>query len=256
MQSTCHELAELNRDGRYDLHCLRSASVCPEWDAMVTVIPERSLFGYGQTEVMGPVTWSYYGWGHNLGRNGRTAPNAQLRILDDAGVELPAGEVGEICVRGPTVMHGYWRRPELNAQRQRDGWHRTNDLGRREADGSLSFIGPKVQMIKSGAENIYPAEVEGCLKQHPAVADCAVIGVPDAEWVQSVKAIVVLEPGVQPDAAALVEHCRQRIASYKKPRFVEFVASLPRNAGGAVDYKALDAAFGGGGYPGGDTRGA
>jgi len=256
MQSTCHELAELNRDGRYDLHCLRSASVCPEWDAMVTVIPERSLFGYGQTEVMGPVTWSYYGWGHNLGRNGRTAPNAQLRILDDAGVELPAGEVGEICVRGPTVMHGYWRRPELNAQRQRDGWHRTNDLGRREADGSLSFIGPKVQMIKSGAENIYPAEVEGCLKQHPAVADCAVIGVPDAEWVQSVKAIVVLKAGAPADAAALIEHCRQRIASYKKPRFVEFVSSLPRNASGAVDYKALDAAFGGGGYPGGDTRGA
>jgi long-chain acyl-CoA synthetase len=256
MQSTCHELAELNRDGRYDWHSLRSASVCPEWDAMVTVIPERSLFGYGQTEVMGPVTWSYYGWGSNLGRNGRSAPNTQLRILDDAGRELPSGEVGEICVRGPTVMHGYWRRPELNAQRRREGWHRTNDLGRREADGSLSFIGPKVQMIKSGAENIYPAEVEGCLKQHPAVADCAVIGVPDAEWVQSVKAIVVPTPGVQVEAAALIEHCRERIASYKKPRFVEFVASLPRGANGAVDYKALDAAFGGGGYPGGDTRGA
>ena len=70
-------------------------------------------------------------------------------------------------MRGPTVMHGYWRRPELNAQRQRDGWHHTHDLGRREADGSLSFIGPKMQMIKSGAENIYPAEVEGCLRQHP-----------------------------------------------------------------------------------------
>jgi long-chain acyl-CoA synthetase len=256
MQSTCHELAALNRDGRHDFRCLRSTSLSPEWDAMVTVTPERSLFGYGQTEVMGPVTWSYYGWGQNIGRNGRTAPNAQLRILDDAGAELPAGAVGEICVRGPTVMHGYWRRPELNAKRQHGGWHRTNDLGRREADGSLSFIGPKVQMIKSGAENIYPAEVEGCLKQHPAVADCAVIGVPDPAWVQSVKAIVVLKAGAQADAAALVEHCRERIASYKKPRFVEFVASLPRNAGGALDYQALDAAFGGGGYPGGETRGA
>ena len=256
MQSTCHELAELNCDSRYDWRCLRSASVSPQWDAMVTVIPERSLFGYGQTEVMGPVTWSYFGWGSNLGRNGRTAPNAQLRILDDAGAELPAGEVGEICVRGPTVMHGYWRRPELNVQRQRDGWHRTNDLGRREADGSLAFIGPKVQMIKSGAENIYPAEVEGCLRQHPAVADCAVIGVPDAEWVQSVKAIVVLKPGVPLEATAVIEHCRAHIASYKKPRFVEFVAALPRTANGATDYKALDATFGGGGYPGGATRGA
>jgi acyl-CoA synthetase (AMP-forming)/AMP-acid ligase II len=256
MQSTCHELAALNRDGRHDWRCLHSASVSREWDAMVTVIPERSLFGYGQTEVMGPVTWSYYGWGSNLGRNGRTAPNAQVRIVDDTGAEVPAGVVGEICVRGPTVMHGYWRRPELNAVRQRDGWHHTNDLGRREIDGSLSFVGPKMQMIKSGAENIYPAEVEGCLRQHPAVVDCAVIGVPDPAWVQSVMAIVVLRDGAQADAEQLIEHCRQRIASYKKPRVVAFAASLPRTAGGAIDYAALDAAYGGGGYPGGSTRGA
>ncbi|WP_372524587.1 AMP-binding protein [Piscinibacter sp.] len=257
MQSLCHELVALNHDARYDLSCLRSASVSPEWDAMVTVVPARSLFGYGQTEVMGPVTWSYYGWGKSAGRNGRTSPVAQVRILDDEGRELPPGEVGEICVRGPTVMHGYWRRPELNAQRQRDGWHRCNDLGRREADGSLSFIGTKVQMIKSGAENIYPAEVEGCLRQHPAVADCGVIGVPDATWVHSVKAIVVLKPdapAVTPDE--LIEHCRARIASYKKPRFVAFVDALPRAANGALDYPALDAAHGGGGYPGGLTRGA
>jgi acyl-CoA synthetase (AMP-forming)/AMP-acid ligase II len=256
MQSTCNELAELNRDRRYDFSHLRSASVSPEWDAMVTVIPARSLFGYGQTEVMGPITWSYYGWGQCAGRNGRTGPNAQVRIVDDNDNELPPGQVGEICVRGPTVMHGYWRRPELNAQRQRGGWHHTHDLGKREPDGSLSFIGPKTQMIKSGAENVYPAEVEGCLRQHAAVADCAVIGVPDATWVQSVKAIVLLKPGMQVDAQALIEHCRERIASYKKPRFVEFADTLPRSASGGVDYKALDAAYGGGGYPGGSTRGA
>lgn len=256
MHSTCAELAALNSDRRYDFSSLRSASVSPEWDAMVQVQDARNLFGYGQTELMGPVAWSYYGWGANLGRNGRSGPVAQLRILDEAGTELPAGETGEICVRGPTVMNGYWRRPALNAQRQRGGWHRTNDLGRREPDGSLTFIGPKVQMIKSGAENIYPAEVEGCLKQHEAVADCAVIGVPDAQWVQSVKAIVVLKAGASADAVELIEHCRARIASYKKPRHVEFVDALPRDASGRPDYKALDAAFGGGGYPGGETRGA
>ena len=256
MQSLCHELVALNHDRRYDFGCLRSASVSPEWDAMVKVVPARSLFGFGQTEMMGPVAWSYYGWGASSGRNGRTGPVAQLRILDDAGRELPTGEVGEICVRGPTVMNGYWRRPELNAERQRDGWHRSNDLGRREADGSLSFIGPKLQMIKSGAENIYPAEVEGCLRQHPAVADCAVIGVPDPTWVQSVKAIVVLAPGAAVTPDVLIEHCRARIASYKKPRWFSFVATLPRTPSGAPDYAALDAAHGGGGYPGGATRGA
>jgi len=256
MQSTCAELAALNHDRRFDFGCLRTASVNPEWDAMVQVQDARSLFGYGQTEVMGPVTWSYYGWGDNVGRNGRSGPVAQVRILDDEGVELPAGEVGEICVRGPTVMNGYWRRPELNGRRQRGGWHRTSDLGRREADGSLSFIGPKVQMIKSGAENIYPAEVEGCLRQHPAVADAGVIGVPDATWVQSVKAVVVLKPGADADEQALIEHCRARIASYKKPRQVVFADALPRTPQGAIDYPALDAAYGGGGYPGGATRGA
>ena len=231
MQSTCYELAALNREGRYDFTCLRSSSVTPEWDAMVTVIPSRNLFGYGQTEVMGPVIWSYYGWGKNVSRNGRTGPAAQVRILDDAGNELLPGEVGEIAVRGPTVMCGYWRRPELTAARQRDGWHRTNDLGKREADGSVTFVGPKMQMIKSGAENVYPAEVEGCLRQHPAVADCAVIGVPDPVWVQSVKAIVQLKPGAQASAEELIEHCRARIASYKKPRLVEFAGAAAPHFG-------------------------
>jgi acyl-CoA synthetase (AMP-forming)/AMP-acid ligase II len=256
MQSTCHELAALNRDRSFDFTCLRTTSISPEWDAMVQVQDERNLFGYGQTEVMGPVAWSYYGWGRNIGRNGRSGPVAQIRILDDEGRECVPAEVGEICVRGPTVMNGYWRRPELNALRQRGGWHRTNDLGRREADGSLTFVGPKVQMIKSGAENIYPAEVEGCLRQHPAVQDAGVIGVPDPTWVQSVKAVVVLKPGAQASEQALIEHCRERIASYKKPRHVVFASALPRTPQGVLDYAALDAAHGGGGYPGGATRGA
>jgi long-chain acyl-CoA synthetase len=256
VQSICHELATLNRERRYDFKCLRSASVSPEWDAMVSVTPSRNLFGFGQTETMGPIAWTYYGWGKTSGRNGRTGPAAQVRIFDDAGNELPPGEIGEIAVRGPTVMNGYWRRPELTAARQGAGWHRTNDLGKRETDGSLTFVGPKTQMIKSGAENIYPAEVEGCLKSHPAVADCGVIGVPDDTWVQSVKAIVQLRPGASVAPDQLIEHCRERIASYKKPRFVEFTHELPRTPAGVIDYKMLDADYGGGGYPGGFTRGA
>ena len=109
--------------------------------------------------------------------------------------------------------------------------------------------------MKSAAENIYPAEVEGCIQKHPAVKEAAIIGVPDPKWTQSVKAVVVLKAGASASPAALIEHCRARIASYKKPRFVEFVDALPRD-GWMVDYDALDARFGGGGYPGGRNRSA
>jgi long-chain acyl-CoA synthetase len=152
-------------------------------------------------------------------------------------------------------MNGYWNRPDENARRQRGGWHHTNDLGRRETDGSMSFIGPATRMIKSAAENIYPAEVEAAIARHPAVAECAVIGVPDAEWTQSVKAVVVLNDGAVATADEIVEHCRTRIASYKKPRAIEFLEKLPRQ-GFSVDYDALDRQFGGGGYPGGRNRSA
>jgi long-chain acyl-CoA synthetase len=110
-------------------------------------------------------------------------------------------------------------------------------------------------MLKSAAENIYPVEVERCLAEHPGVAECAVIGVPDDRWVQAVKAIVVRRAGADVTADDLIAHCRTRIASYKKPRFVEFAAELPRK-GTTIDYDALDARFGGGGYPGGTTRSA
>ena len=223
---------------------------------MVTLTPERSLFGFGQTEVCGPVVWRYFGGGDCLSRNGRTGTVAQVRILDADDNEVAVDEVGEIVVRGPTVMHGYWRRPELNARRQRSGWHYTNDLGKRVRDGSIVFVGPKTQMIKSMAENIYPAEVENCIRQHPAVADCAIIGVPDDKWVHSVKAIVQLRPGSHCADQDIIEHCRARIASYKKPRHVVFVESLPRTALGTIDYATLDQRYDGGNYPGGMTRGA
>ena len=256
---TCAEMAEANKDGRYDLKCLRSPSYLPAFDAMVTVNPRDyrdTPYGYGQTEVMGLISWIYYCDNKGLGAHGAVGPITQLRIVDAEDQDLPDGQVGEIVLRGPTVMAGYWNRPALNAERQRGGWHHTNDLGRREADGTITFVGPKTQMIKSGAENIYPAEVEGCLRKHPAVADAAIIGVPDAKFIQSVKAIVQLKPGAAVAPEELVEHCRALLASYKKPRFVEFAEALPRTKVGALDYRALDAAYGGGNYPGGALRGS
>jgi long-chain acyl-CoA synthetase len=210
--------------------------------------------GYGQTETTGMCTFNALGVG-GAGLHGRPSPAVSLRIVDPEDHEVAAGETGEIAIRGLTVMQGYWNRLELNAVRFRHGWHHTNDLGRREVDGTITFIGPKTRMIKSAAENIYPTEVENCLREHPAVADAAIIGIPDPTWVQSVKAIVVIAPAVSVTEAELIGHCRARIASYKKPRAVEFVDAIPR-VGFAVDYAALDDRYGGGGYPGGSTRSA
>jgi acyl-CoA synthetase (AMP-forming)/AMP-acid ligase II len=246
-----------NAELRLDLSTFRGYRGNPAFDAMVQ--PDlspwgRSAGGYGQTEVMGMATFNLLG-SHGLGTHGRPSPLVQLRVVDEDDREVAPGNVGEITVRGATVMNGYWNRAELNAERSRNGWHHTNDLGRYESDGTFSFIAPKGRMLKSAAENIYPAEVENAVRSHPAVADCAVIGIPDDKWVQAVKAIVVVNGGEQVAEAEIIEWCRSRIASYKKPRTVEFVDVLPR-AGFFVDYDELDRRFGGGNYPGGHTRSA
>ncbi len=252
---TIKEMTLLAEEHPYDLSSLRAFPGHPRWNALVT--PDTSPWarnptGFGQTECMGMLTLDAWGLG-SIGSAGRPHPLTRVRIVDPEGAEVPDGETGEIVASGPTIHSGYWNRPDLTAERLRDGWHHTNDLGRREADGSITFVGPRTRIIKSAAENIYPAEVEACIRLHPGVADVAVIGVPDPTWTQSVKAIVVrrpTDPGDEPvTAEAIVEHCRTSIASYKKPRLVEFVDELPRQ-GWAVDYDALDAAFGGGGYPG------
>jgi long-chain acyl-CoA synthetase len=246
-------IVEANADGRWNLKSLRSGPGSDAWNAMVTVRETpwtAQPGGFGQTEVNGLCTWRSIG-GVGEGSHGRPFPFVQLAILDEDGRELPPGSVGEIGVRGPTVLVGYHDRAEENARRRRGSWHHTHDLGRREADGSLTFVGPKTTMIKSGVENIYPAEVEAAIRRHPAVADVCVIGVPDPQWDQSVKAVVVLREGASATEDEIIAHTRSLIASYKKPRAVVFVASLPRDASGfAVDRAAVDQAHGGAGYPG------
>ncbi len=253
MPPTMDQMIESNSDGRYELSSLRSIPYKRAWNEMVTVDDSpwaQAPGGYGQTELMGLATCNALG-GEAIATHGRSSPFVRIRIVDDSGSEVAQGETGEIVVRGPTVMNGYLNRPELTAERSRDGWHHTGDLGRREADGSLSFIGPMTRIIKSAAENIYPAEVEAAIRSHPGVADVCVLGVPDDKWRQRVKAVVVLsEDGSGLDADAIVEHVRNRIASYKKPREVVFAASLPRTGLGLVDRDAADAEYGGGGYPG------
>jgi long-chain acyl-CoA synthetase len=252
---TATQIAEINRDGRYDLSCFQSPIAVPGWSEMVS--PDRSRRGqapggYGQIELTGGTIDAALGGRPGDYTCGRPSPHARLRIVDEADEDVAPGDVGEIIVRGPHVHAGYWNRPDLNAARFRNGWWHTNDLARREPDGAVSFIGPKGRLIKSAGENIYPAEVELCLEAHAAVKEAAVIGVPDDKWMQSVKAVVVRHPGAAVSGEELIEHCRQSLASYKKPRVVEFVDLLHR-VGIAKDYDTLDQQFGGGGYPGSGT---
>jgi acyl-CoA synthetase (AMP-forming)/AMP-acid ligase II len=245
-------LVEANKDGAHDLSSLRFIAHSPEWDAMITVDDSpwcaAKMGGYGQTEVGGMLTFLGLGIG-GAGGAGRSSPLAHVRILDATGAEVAPGEVGEICARGPIVFSGYFNRPSRNQAKTAGGWHHSGDLGRREADGTITFIGPKVRMIKSANENIYPAEVERALKSHAAVADAAVIGVPDERLGQTVKAIVQLADGATAGEAEIIEHVRAEIASYKKPSYVEFAAAIPKR-GYTPDYDALDEQYGGGAYPG------
>ena len=168
---------------------------------------------------------------------GRAGLGAEIRIVDEHGVDLPRGRVGEIVVRGPMVMRGYWNQPDATAQALRDGWFHTGDGGRIDEAGYLFIADRLKDMVISGGENVYPAEVEGALRSHGAVADAAVIGVPDARWGEAVHAVVVLR-AEQSDTSALREaltaHCRERLAGYKCPRSFSFTDALPLSAAGKV----------------------
>jgi long-chain acyl-CoA synthetase len=251
MGPTAEDVMKINRGGRFDLSRFRTFGGSPDWNAMVRVDDSpwgTHPAGYGQTEVTGMLTFNAFGIGSE-GSSGRPSPLAQVRVVDPDGLDVAEGETGEIVARGPIVTNGYHNRPELNAERFRGGWWHTGDLGRRHSDGSLSFVAPLTRIVKSAAENIYPAEVEGCLLQHPAVREAAIIGIPDRRWTQRVLAVVVLLPGEEVSGEELIEHCRAHIASYKKPSRVEFTEALPHR-GWAVDYDELDRRYGGGGYPG------
>ncbi|HEY8572972.1 long-chain-fatty-acid--CoA ligase [Phenylobacterium sp.] len=166
---------------------------------------------------------------------GKPWPGMGVRIADEDGAELPAGEIGEIEIRGPMVMAGYWNRPEATAETIRsNGWLRTGDAGFRDEDGFF-FVHDRVKdMIVSGGENVYPAEVENAILGCPGVADAAVIGVPDERWGEAVKAICVRAPGASPDPDAIIAYARQRIAGFKAPKSVDFIDALPRNPSGKV----------------------
>lgn len=174
---------------------------------------------------------------------GKAWPSLQVKIGDAQGRELPVGEVGEIMIRGGVVMKGYWKREAATAETLTDGWLRTGDAGYACGEGYFYVHDRVKDMIVSGGENIYPAEVENAIFGCPGVADVAVIGVPDDKWGEAVKAIVVPAAGASPSPADIIAWARGRIAGYKVPKSIEFAAALPRNSSGKVLRRELRATY-------------
>ena len=209
----------------------------------------REIFGpvlcqaYGMTETAPVLTAQRLEWLdydtpagiERLASCGREVMGVRLRIADAAGADVPPGGVGEIVVRGPNVMAGYWKRPQETAEALRDGWMHTGDIARMDADGFVYIVDRAKDMIISGGENVFTTEVENALYEHPAVLEAAVIGIPSERWGEAVHAIVVLRPGETASEADLVSFCHGKIAGYKCPKSVDFrTEPLPKSGPGKI----------------------
>jgi long-chain acyl-CoA synthetase len=184
---------------------------------------------YGQTEVapfatvLAPRYHRLEGrFSDKLRSAGRPIGGVEVRVVDEDDAEVPQGKVGEVIIRGPNVMKGYLNQPELTARALRGGWMHSGDLGYFDEDGFLFIVDRAKDMIISGGENIYSVEVENAIASHPAVSECAVFGIPDQQWGESVHAVIVLKEGHRLDASAIIGHCRNLIGAFKLPRSIQF----------------------------------
>lgn len=202
---------------------------------------------YGLTETGGPITHlgpndhrAIAAGNSGLGLScGRALPEVEIHVVDFDGKILPAGQIGEIVCRSPQVMKGYWNRPEENRAVLRDGWFHTGDVGHIDEDGYVYLHDRKRDMIITGGENVYPAEVENALYSHPGVAEAVVFGVPDEKWGEAVKAAVVLKPGHRSSEAEILTQLKDLLAVFKVPKSIDFLDSLPRNPTGKVLRRVL-----------------
>lgn len=229
---------------RYDLSSLRSLNyggapmLVEDLKRAIAKLGPCLVQVYGQGE--SPMTISYLPhWAHQadgnpeevkrLGSAGFARTDVEVRIFDEADNELPAGQIGEIVTRSDLVMKGYWKNPEATASTLKNGWLHTGDVGHVDQNGYLFIMDRSKDMIISGGENIYPREIEEVLIRHPAVREVSVIGVPDPKWGEAIKAVVSLNPGMSAGEQELIDFCRDHIASYKKPKSVDFVDELPKS---------------------------
>jgi long-chain acyl-CoA synthetase len=235
-------VALLAQPGRaaYDLSELR---VCVSGGAALPVEVLRGfeeafgclvLEGYGLSETSPVASFNHPDRARKPGSIGTPIRGVQMRVVDSRGGEVPRGEVGEIVIRGHNVMKGYWRRPEETAEAIRDGWFRTGDLGRVEADGYFVIVDRKKDMIIRGGYNVYPREIEEVLYEHPAVAEAAVIGLPHPALGEEVGAAVAVKPGASVTADELRNHVKKQVAAYKYPRKVWIVDALPKGPTGKI----------------------
>jgi long-chain acyl-CoA synthetase len=230
----------LDRPGFAGARALRlgvsGAAPCPwelaqEWRARTGV---RIVRGYGSTELFRPLSYSSDDPTDYPDSVGRAVPGVTIRVVDDHGGALPAGETGELLIRTPAVMDGYLDSPDDTRAVLEDGWFRTGDLARVTADGYVTIVGRQRERIKRGGYSVFPAEVEAVVLTHRAVAEAAVVGVPDPMLGEEIAAFVTLRPGATVDTDALIAWCRERLAAYKYPRRVVIVPELPKSATGKI----------------------
>jgi long-chain acyl-CoA synthetase len=235
-------VALLHRPDRadYDLSALR---MCISGGAALPVEVLRGfeeafgcgvLEGYGLSETSPVASFNHPGRERKPGSIGTPIRGVQMRVMDDADNEMPQGEVGEIVIRGPNVMKGYWHRPEATAEALRDGWFHTGDLARVDEEGYFYIVDRKKDLVIRGGYNVYPREIEEVLYEHPAVAEAAVIGLPHPSLGEEVGAVVALKPGAAATAEELREHVKSQVAAYKYPRHVWIVDALPKGPTGKI----------------------
>jgi long-chain acyl-CoA synthetase len=241
-------LMDKYEESSYDISSIRYVSGLDNPDNIqrfLKLVPNAKYgTGFGQTEVLG-VTGGLVD--EKPGSAGRPTPLARVALFDEYDNEVPVGTPGEICVRSPMVFLGYWGLDEDNAYTFRNGWHHTGDIGRFDEDGYLWYVKRKAEkeLIKPGGENVYPAEVEKAILDHEDITEVSVIGVPDEEWGEAIKAVCVLKSGRSLDPQTLIDFVASKIARYKKPKHVVFVDSLPKTADGEADRNQIKKEHGG-----------
>jgi acyl-CoA synthetase (AMP-forming)/AMP-acid ligase II len=222
------------------VHCTAGFLSKPLMLRIFDAFPSANIYnGYGLSESpVGAALWITRSMVEKdvevLKSTGRAHPFVEIRLVDDQDREVPVGEVGEVAIRGSHIIKEYFDQPELTAQTIREGWLHTGDLMRKDKDGYYYFVDRKKDMIKSGGENVFAVEVEGVILTHPSVETCVVIGVPDAKFGEAVMAVIKLRKGFAATEEEIIDHCKQHLASYKKPRRIVFVESFPMNDAGKV----------------------